>query len=168
MSEATKKRSKREPVRLQDIMPDEDTLVLGKSYDSTLMRRLLRYMLPYKQRLAYAVVLMILAAFTGVAAPWIIGKAIDEGIRGGSLSTLRMWTGAFAAVALVEWYANRGRISLMAYVGTKVVADLRQQLFRHLHSLSLNFFNNYSIGRLMSRLLSDVEVMQDFITWSIT
>ncbi|MCA9989321.1 MAG: ABC transporter ATP-binding protein, partial [Anaerolineales bacterium] len=119
-------------------------------------------------RLAYAVVLMILAAFTGVAAPWIIGKAIDEGIRGGSLSTLRMWTGAFAAVALVEWYANRGRISLMAYVGTKVVADLRQQLFRHLHSLSLNFFNNYSIGRLMSRLLSDVEVMQDFITWSIT
>ena len=56
----------------------------------------------------------------------------------------------------------------MAYVGTKVVADIRSQLFRHLQSLSLNFYNRYSVGRLMSRLISDVGVMQDFITWSLT
>ena len=64
--------------------------------------------------------------------------------------------------------SNRFRISIMAEVGTGVVADFRSQLFRHLHTLSLNFFNNYSVGRLMSRLISDVGVMQDFITWSIT
>ena len=56
----------------------------------------------------------------------------------------------------------------MAYVGTKVVADLRSRLFRHLHGLSLNFHNNYSVGRMMSRLISDVGVLQDFVTWSIT
>jgi ATP-binding cassette, subfamily B, multidrug efflux pump len=56
----------------------------------------------------------------------------------------------------------------MAFVGTRVVADVRSQLFRHLHRLSLNFYNNYSVGRLMSRLISDVGVLQDFITWSIT
>ena len=166
MAEATKK--KQEGVRLQDIMPDEEDFVLGKSYDSTLMRRLLGYMSPYKKQLYVAIVLMILAAFTSVAGPWIIGKAIDDGIREMNLETLRMWTGAFAVVAFLEWLSNRGRIALMAFVGTRVVADMRRQLFQHLHSLSLNFFNNYSIGRLMSRLLSDVQVMQDFITWSIT
>ena len=132
------------------------------------MRRLLSYMSPYKMQLYVAIVLMVVAAFTSVAGPWIIGKAIDDGIRAGSLESLRFWTGMFAVIAFFEWISNRGRISLMAFVGTKVVADMRRELFQHLHRLSLNFFNNYSIGRLMSRLLSDVQVMQDFITWSIT
>jgi ATP-binding cassette subfamily B protein/subfamily B ATP-binding cassette protein MsbA len=56
----------------------------------------------------------------------------------------------------------------MAYVGTMIVADTRSDLFRHLHKLTLNFHNNYSVGRLMSRLISDVGILQDFITWSIT
>jgi ATP-binding cassette subfamily B protein/subfamily B ATP-binding cassette protein MsbA len=56
----------------------------------------------------------------------------------------------------------------MAFVGTSIVADVRGDLFRHLHNLSLTFYNNYSVGRLMSRLISDVGVLQDFITWSIT
>ena len=55
----------------------------------------------------------------------------------------------------------------MAYVGTKVVADVRSQLFRHLHALTLNFHNNYSVGRMMSRLIGDVGVMQEFAAhWS--
>ncbi|MCB0126083.1 MAG: ABC transporter ATP-binding protein, partial [Caldilineaceae bacterium] len=62
----------------------------------------------------------------------------------------------------------RARISLMAYAGTRVVADMRSELFRHLHKLSLNFHNNYSVGRLMSRLISDVGILQDFVTWSLT
>jgi ATP-binding cassette subfamily B protein/subfamily B ATP-binding cassette protein MsbA len=97
-----------------------------------------------------------------------VGKAIDDGIRAGSAPTLRTWTLIFIAVAVGEWIANRYRIDIMAYVGTKVVADLRSKLFRHLHTLSLNFHNNYSVGRLMSRLIGDVGVLQDFVTWSIT
>ncbi|MEZ4770616.1 MAG: ABC transporter transmembrane domain-containing protein [Caldilineales bacterium] len=62
---------------------------------------------------------------------------------------------------------NRYRIRLMAYVGTKVVADVRINSSSTC-ALSLNFHNNYSVGRLMSRLIGDVGVMQEFITWSIT
>lgn len=153
--------------RIRDLLPDEDEL-LGKAYDSRLARRLLRYLGPYKVKLAVAVVLMIASSLLSVSQPAIVGLAIDDGIRAGSLSTLRTWTAVFIAAAIGEWITNRGRISLMAYVGTAVVADVRSQLFRHLHTLSLSFFNNYSVGRLMSRLISDVGVLQDFVTWSIT
>ena len=67
-----------------------------------------------------------------------------------------------------ELVLNRGRIVIMAHIGTKIVADMRSSLFRHMHKLSLNFHNNYSVGRLMSRLISDVGVLQDFVTWWFT
>jgi ATP-binding cassette, subfamily B, multidrug efflux pump len=151
----------------EDLLPDEDDM-LGKAYDGRLVRRLLGYIRPYKRQMAGAIALMVVSSLLSVAGPWIIGRAIDDGIRVGDSTTLRFWTAVFVIAALVEWVTNRGRIAIMAYVGTRVVADVRSQLFRHLHSLSLTFFNNYSIGRLMSRLISDVGVLQDFITWSIT
>ncbi|RMH01468.1 MAG: ABC transporter ATP-binding protein [Chloroflexi bacterium] len=153
--------------RIKDLLPDEDEL-LGKAYDGRLVRRLLQYLRPYHRKLIAAIILMVTSSLLSVAQPLIIGRAIDDGIRGGSLTTLRFWTIAFILAAVGEWISNRSRISLMAYVGTKVVADFRSHLFRHLHTLTLNFYNNYSIGRLMSRLISDVGVLQDFITWSIT
>ena len=154
---------------VEDLLPDEqDDDVLGKVYDSRLVSRLIDFNLPYLNRIIAAVVMMIVSSIAAVAGPWIIGRAIDQGITAGDLQRLRTWTLAFLAVALVEWITNRYRIRLMAYVGTKVVADVRSQLFRHLHALSLNFHNNYSVGRLMSRLIGDVGVMQEFITWSIT
>ena len=153
--------------RIRDLLPDEDEL-LGKAYDGRLVRRLLKYMTPYKGKLVAAIILMIASSLLGVAGPAIIGYAIDEGIRAGSLDVLRLWTIIFIVAAVGEWITNRFRINIMAYVGTKVVADLRSHLFRYLHTLSLKFYNSYSVGRLMSRLISDVGVMQDFITWSIT
>ena len=154
---------------VEDMLPDEqDDDVLGKVYDGRLVRRLVDFNLPYLNRITAAVAMMIVSSIATVAGPWIIGKAIDQGISAGNLQRLRTWTLIFFAVALVEWVTNRYRIRLMAYVGTKVVADVRSQLFKHLHALSLNFHNNYSVGRLMSRLIGDVGVMQEFITWSIT
>ncbi len=153
--------------RIKALLNDEDEL-LGKAYDSRLVRRLLAYMRPYLPQLVLAIFFMIISSLMAVVQPAIVGKAIDEGIATGSLQTVRMWTVLFLLVAIVEWITNRWRIAIMAYVGTKVVADYRSELFRHLHTLSLNFHNNYSVGRLMSRLISDVGVLQDFITWSIT
>ncbi len=155
--------------KIQDLLGDdsEDDL-LGKAYDGRLLRRLLTYAAPYRSQMITAVGFMIITSLLSVAGPWIIGKAIDSGIQGGKLETLRLWTLIFAGAALIEWITNRTRIAIMAYVGTKIVADMRSVLFRHLHRLSLNFYNNYSVGRLMSRLISDVGVLQDFVTWSIT
>ncbi|MBS3784801.1 MAG: ABC transporter ATP-binding protein, partial [Anaerolineae bacterium] len=126
------------------------------------------YVRPYRREMVAAVALMAVSSLLSVAAPWIIGRAIDDGIRVGSARSLRLWTGAFIAAAVGEWLTNRGRIATMAYVGTRIVADIRSALFRHLLRLSLGFYNQYSVGRLMSRLSSDVGVIQNFITWSIT
>lgn len=153
--------------KIAALLNDEDEL-LGKAYDGRLVRRLLRYLNPYQRKLWTAILFMVVSSLLSVSGPLIVGRAIDDGIRAGNFDTLRLWSVLFIAAALGEWITNRQRIALMAYVGTKVVADVRSQLFRHLHTLSLNFHNNYSVGRLMSRLISDVGVLQDFITWSIT
>ncbi len=153
--------------RIQSLLNDEDEL-LGKAYDGRLVRRLLQFIGPYKSQLYLAVGMMIISSLLSVIGPTIIGFTIDKGIRANSFATMRFWTAIFIAAALFEWVTNRARIAIMAYVGTRVVADMRSKLFRHLHTLTLTFHNNYSVGRLMSRLISDVGVLQDFVTWSIT
>lgn len=153
--------------RVADLLP-KDNDSLGKAYDPRLMRRLLGFMRPYKAQLITAIVFMSLSSLLSVSAPWVIGKAIDNGIKAGSVSTLRFWIAVFVIASFGEWFFNRSRIRILAFVGTKIVADVRTALFRHLHTLSLNFYNRYSVGRLMSRLISDVDVLQDFVTWSIT
>jgi len=155
--------------RIQRLMPDQqDDDVLGKVYDAGLVSRLGSFMAPYKRRTVVAVIFMIISSTMAVAGPWIIGQAIDQGITAGDAAALQRWTLIFLAAALIEWLTNRYRISLMAYVGTQVVADVRSALFRHLHELTLTFHNNFSVGRMMSRLIGDVGVLQEFITWTIT
>jgi ATP-binding cassette subfamily B protein/subfamily B ATP-binding cassette protein MsbA len=153
--------------RIRQLLRDDDEL-LGKAYDSRLVRRLFSYLTPYKASLVLAVVLMTASTLLSVAGPAIIGFAIDKGIRAGSFEVLRLWTVIFLVSIVGEWVTNRARVRIMAYVGTKVVADLRSELFRHLHRLTLNFYSSYSVGRLMSRLIGDVGVLLDFVTWSIT
>ncbi|MCC6454790.1 MAG: ABC transporter ATP-binding protein [Caldilineaceae bacterium] len=165
-AEDEERRIREEKVR--DLLPEEEEDNIGKVYDAGLLKRLMGYLAPYKGRTIWAVVMMAISSLLNVAGPWLIGRAIDDGIRAGSLSQLRWWTLLFVAAMFFEWITNRERIAIMAYVGTKIVADTRSELFRHLHKLSLNFHNNYSVGRLMSRLISDVGILQDFISWSIT
>ncbi len=165
-AQETDEREERER-KIAALLGDEDEL-LGKAYDGRLVRRLLHYLKPYRKKLVAAIWLMAISSLMSVSGPLFVGRAIDDGIRVGDSDTLRLWTILFILAALGEWVTNRSRIAIMAFVGTKVVADVRSQLFRYLHSLSLNFHNNYSVGRLMSRLISDVGVLQDFITWSIT
>jgi ATP-binding cassette subfamily B protein/subfamily B ATP-binding cassette protein MsbA len=153
--------------RIRQLLRDDDEL-LGKAYDSRLVRRLFGYLTPYKPSLILAVILMSISTILSVAGPAIIGFAIDNGIRANSFDVLRFWTVIFLVTILGEWVTNRARVRIMAFVGTKVVADLRSELFRHLHRLTLNFYSSYSVGRLMSRLIGDVGVLLDFVTWSIT
>ncbi len=165
----TKAAQQQREARIQVLMPDqEDDDVFGKIYDNRLVSRLAGFLAPYKRRTIIAVIFMIISSLMSVASPWIIGQAIDQGITAGDADALRWWTMLFLAAALVEWLTNRYRIGLMAYVGTQVVADVRSALFRHLHHLTLTFHNNFSVGRMMSRLIGDVGVLQEFITWTIT
>jgi ATP-binding cassette subfamily B protein/subfamily B ATP-binding cassette protein MsbA len=152
---------------IQDLLPDEDNK-LGQAYDSRLVRRLLKFLHPYRVKLILAIVLMVTSSLLLISQPAIIGRAVDEGIRSGSLEATRLWTILLLIVAVLVWITDRWRIAIMATVGTSVVADFRSHLFRHLHTLSLSFFNGYSVGRLMSRLIGDVSVVERFVIWSIT
>ncbi len=154
--------------RIRQLLHDDDDELLGKAYDGRLVRRLGGYLTPYKPRVIVAIILMTMSTLMGVAGPAIIGFAIDDGIRAGSAEVLRLWTIVFLVTSVGEWLTNRARVHIMAYVGTRIVADVRSELFRHLHRLTLNFYSNYSVGRLMSRLIGDVGVLLDFMTWSIT
>ena len=151
---------------MRDMLPDEENQI-GK-YDSGLLLRLFDYVKPYRRRLILSIVFITISSLLGVAGPYLIGRAVDDGIRVQNIEQLRFWTVLFIIASILEWITNRYRIQIMAYVGTGVVADLRSALFRPLHRLSLNFHNNYSVGRMMSRLLGDITVLRDFITWSIT
>ena len=153
--------------KIQDLLPDEEE-AQEKTYDGRLVKRLMGYVFVYKREFLLSLVLIVVTSLTSVGTPWMIQRAIDYGIRAGNLGTLRFWAILFLAAIALEWIASRARLKVMAYAGTRIVTDLRSQLFRHLHTLSLGFFNDYSIGRLMSRLISDVGVLQDFVTWSIT
>jgi len=153
---------------IRDLLPEEEEYTIGKAYDGRLVRRLLSFVTPYRSRLVAAVIFMIISSLLNVAGPWIIGRAIDDALTTHSASAIRNWAILFASAALIEWFTNRARILIMAFVGTRVVSDVRSNLYRHLHALTLSFHSNYSVGRLMSRLIGDVGVLQDFITWSIT
>ena len=153
--------------KIQDLLPDEEE-AQEKTYDSRLVKRLMVYVAVYKREFVISLILIVVTSVMSVGTPWIIQRAIDEGIRAGNVGTLRFWTFLFLAAIALEWVTSRARLTVMAYAGTRIVTDIRSQLFRHLHTLSMGFFNDYSVGRLMSRLISDVSVLQDFVTWSIT
>ena len=166
LSAVEQERQRRER-KIQDLLPDEEE-AQEKTYDSRLVKRLMVYVAVYKREFVISLLLIVVTSVMSVGTPWMIQRAIDDGIRAGNVGTLRFWTFLFMAAIAVEWVASRARLTVMAYAGTRIVTDIRSQLFRHLHTLSIGFFNDYSVGRLMSRLISDVSVMQDFVTWSIT
>jgi ATP-binding cassette subfamily B protein/subfamily B ATP-binding cassette protein MsbA len=165
--DSPEERQRREE-KVRKLLGQAEDEVISRGYDSRLLGRLYGFVQPYRWRVLAAVLWMAATTFLAVSGPWIIGKAVDDGLRTGDMAALRTWTLIYGAVAVLEWFCNRQRIMVMAFVGTRVVTDMRSRLFRHLHALSLNFHNNVSVGRLMSRLIGDVGAMQDFVTWTIT
>ena len=164
---------KRREERVRDLLPDEEDDL--KQYDMGLLRRLFGFVTPYRTQLILAIISMSIAALLNVAIPWLIGNAIDEGIGTlqngaytGDSARLRFWIIIILVVSMAEWVTNRYRIYIMGVIGGNVVADVRATLYHQLHRLTLTFHNNYSVGRMMSRLLGDITVLRDFITWSIT
>ncbi len=159
---------KRREDKVRALLGQAEDEAISRGYDTRLVTRLYGFVQPYRWKVLAAMIWMAVTTLLAVSGPWIIGKAVDDGLRTGNMEALRNWTLIFGATATAEWFSNRQRIMIMAFVGTRVVADLRSRLFRHLHALSLNFHNNVSVGRLMSRLIGDVGALQDFVTWTIT
>jgi ATP-binding cassette subfamily B multidrug efflux pump len=138
-----------------------------KGFDPKVTRQLFAFMKPYQGQIYFALFLMALNSIAAVAGPYLVKMALDDGIRAGSLVTLRLAVILFLAAALLQWSAIYFRVYLMARVGQSIIYDLRSQLFTHLQELSLSFFNHYSVGRITVRVINDVNMIREFITWAL-
>ncbi|MBI5878867.1 MAG: ABC transporter ATP-binding protein [Chloroflexi bacterium] len=146
-------------------LSDED--VLGKAYDARVMQRLLELMTPYRRTIAVAFVVMLVRAVSGLAGPYLIRLAIDQGIANHDLPFLAAMAIAYTAAAAGNAVTNFAQIYMMSKVGQTLIYSLRNRLFAHLQELTLSFYDHYEVGRIISRVIGDVGVMQEFVTWAI-
>jgi ATP-binding cassette subfamily B protein/subfamily B ATP-binding cassette protein MsbA len=138
-----------------------------KALDPQVARRLVGFLAPYKWELLLATVLMLVATASNVIGPYLVKIAIDDGLTAGNPVALRNAVLVYLAAALIRWGFIYWRVNLMAKVGQSVIYDLRKVLFEHLQQLSLGFYSRYSVGRVITRVINDVETLREFITWAV-
>ncbi len=130
-------------------------------------KRLIAFTRPYAGRLILSAVLMLGASAASVAGPYFVKIAIDSGLTVGNYDALRYTILAYLGVAVIQWFCTYYRVNLMAWVGQAIIYELRKGLFAHLQELSLGFYSRYSVGRVITRVINDVETLRDFLTWAV-
>jgi ATP-binding cassette subfamily B protein/subfamily B ATP-binding cassette protein MsbA len=138
-----------------------------KDYDPVVARQLWAFIKPYTRTIVVSMVFMAISSLAAVSAPYLVSVAIDQGIEKNSIVTLRNTAILFIIFQLIQWSFNFLRTNVMARVGQSIIFDMRAQVFEHLQELSLSFFSHYSVGRVISRVINDVGVLRDFITWTL-
>ena len=140
---------------------------LGKPIDARLLVRLLRYLRPYLGITATAIVMLLALAVLQLAGPYLTKVAIDRAIPAGDLRLIALLGGALAVALVAEFALEYGQTVLTAYIGQRVMVDLRQEIFRKLQRLSIAFYDRNPVGRLMTRVTSDVETLNDMFTGGV-
>jgi ATP-binding cassette subfamily B multidrug efflux pump len=138
--------------------------VLGKAYDGRLMRRLLVYLRPYRRLLFGAIAVLLAEALLALAGPLFTREVIDVALPardGGLVTRLALLLAATLAIQFTLEYAGTMLTSLL---GQRVMRDLRMQIFTHLQRLSIPFFDRTPVGRLITRVTSDVEALNELFT----
>jgi ATP-binding cassette, subfamily B, multidrug efflux pump len=137
---------------------------LGRAYDHRLMRRLMGYLRPYRGRVTFAVAVVVADVVAQLAGPWLTMQAIDNGIRHKDLGHLDRVATLYFAVLLVSFGLGYLQTQIMQGVGQRVMMDLRMALFRHLQRLPVAFFDRNPVGRLLTRVTHDVDVLNELFT----
>ena len=132
--------------------------------DRRLVRRLLHYVRPYLPLVAGALVLLALEGATAVVGPWLTLRVIDHAIPARDLSFIRFAALALAASLVVQFVCSYGETMLTGLLGQRVMRDLRTELFGKLQALSISFFDRNPAGRLITRVTSDVESLNELFT----
>ncbi len=149
------------------INPFEEDEITGKAYDARLMKRLLTYGLPYKLQLIGGVLLLFIVSGLELIGPLLTKYAVDVYIPDGDISGL-LWILVLYLWVLVGMLIGRFfQIYLTNWVGQKVMFDIRSQLFDKLSRLSIAFFDRNPVGRIMTRISSDVEVLNQMFTQGV-
>jgi ATP-binding cassette subfamily B multidrug efflux pump len=147
------------------MMQDEE--ILGKAYDSRLMNRLLKYLKPYRLYVALGILMSIAVSAMEAVRPWFTKHAVDVNIaendKSGLLTTA-MW---FLAVLIVRGFIQYANAYLTQWIGQRTIFDLRMELFAHLQRLGLKFYDRNPIGRLITRVTNDIEVLNEMFSSGI-
>ncbi|HLE32797.1 MAG TPA: ABC transporter ATP-binding protein [Bacteroidota bacterium] len=146
-------------------MHDEETL--GKAYDARLMRRLLKYLRPYRRHVALGVFLAIIVSATEAVRPYFTKIAVDQNIAQGDRDGLLVTILLFLAVLLFRVVIQYFSAYLTQWIGQRTIFDLRMEIFEHLQRLSLRFYDKNPIGRLITRVTNDVEVLNEMFSSGI-
>ena len=153
---------------MSNVQQEEEAL--GKAYDSRLMRRLLEYMRPYRMRVFLALALVAVVTPLELAPPYLFRQAIDNylvpGTTGGLAENLA-WRGIlwisviYLAVLIFDFLAQYIQIRIMQRVGQQTMYDMRTEIFGRLQRLPMTYFDRNPVGRLMTRVTTDVDALND-------
>ena len=143
---------------------------LGKAYDARLMRRLIQYLRPYKWRVVLAMTLVAVVTPLELAPPWLFWKAID-GYFTPALKHLipesQAWRGvewislAFLVILISDFLAQYAQIRIMQRVGQQTMYDMRSEIFAYIQRLPMSYFDRNPVGRLVTRVTTDVDALND-------
>jgi ATP-binding cassette subfamily B multidrug efflux pump len=147
--------------------PPQADMIQSSGYDPRVMRRLLEYIRPHGVTMSVTIFLQLFQSLVVVAGPYLVKVALDQGISAGNITVLRNTVLLYLGLNLARWASLYLRTYLMASVGQSIIYDIREKLFNHLQELSLNFFSNYSVGRIITRVINDVSMVRDFVTWTL-
>ncbi len=137
---------------------------LGKAYDARLMKRLLKYLRPYKWFVAAAAAMLLVVSLLQVAVPYLIQVAIDDYIGPKDPDGLNLLLLLFAAVLVAGASIRFAQTYLTVWIGQKVLHDIRREVFAHLQRLNLAFFDKNPVGRLVTRVTSDVNTLNEMFS----
>jgi ATP-binding cassette, subfamily B, multidrug efflux pump len=145
-------------------MTVHDDEVLGKAYDARLMRRLLTYLRPYWRQVLVALFAILAGAAGQLAQPYLIKTAIDQHIATGRLEGLDRLALLFLVILAGSFVAEYLQTWTMQLTGQRIMFDLRMAIYRHLQRLDLQYYDRNPVGRLMTRVTSDVDALNDLFT----
>ena len=149
---------------------------LGKAYDSQLLRRLMTYLRPYKWSVVFAVILTLLVGPLTVVGPRLFGYAVDKYIVPGVDQSIP-WPAALRGVGLISLLSLAAlllnfavqylQVRMMQNVGQQTLYDLRKEIFERLQRLPMNFYDRSPVGRLVTRVTTDVDALNDLFAAGI-
>ncbi|MGI8945843.1 MAG: ABC transporter ATP-binding protein [Thermoleophilaceae bacterium] len=125
--------------------------------------KLMALLRPYRGRVIGMLVALTLATGASLAPPYLAGRAIDDGIRGGDVDALTLITALFLGAAAVNWAASYAQTYLTSWVGQRALQDLRSRIFAHLQTLSIGFYSRNKSGALISRMTNDVQALDQLV-----
>ncbi len=138
--------------------------VEGRSFDLRIVTRLLRYIRPYWLKMMIAFIAMIISSILTLITPYLLKLAIDQPIANGDIDELNKIALIMLAAFIGIYVSSSIQSYLLSWVGQRVLADLRFELFRHLQNLSLSYHDKNIVGVTISRVISDVSVINQLLS----